>query len=471
MESFNKFKKKIMLEVLLKSIMIGLSIGLISFSLPFIYIKVKGIEFNILLLVLIAFGILLVTFGLSYLFLKPSKIKIAKRIDKELSLNQKVQTMVEYEKEDNFMINLQRENTLSILDGISIKNLSMKLGIFAFIILGLSCACCITSFAIPAYEEPEVIIPTEPTYEADDWTIKALLALIEYIEDSSADNSLKNKYIELINGLVDDLEENIDKESQMKDTVFSIIDTVKLELDKKNTNNEVYVVLRDSSNSLVSSLAVEINLLDTADVKKLLLNIIVLISGSTEAITEFNNDFTKVITSSKLDKNDDLYKTLVELAEKIYECRNSSDVNNAVSEAVNKYYVPVIDVLNQQLINKEVAEYIEDELINIFSLYEDDSTTETDPNDNPNNPNPDDPNPGDDKIDNTGGLGTGDIIFGSDDSFFDPEKGNVVYGDVITDYYGDIDGKFNDEKIPSSLKEYFKYYFDILFGDLESDKE
>ena len=61
-----------------------------------------------------------------------------------------------------------------------------------------------------------------------------------------------------------------------------------------------------------------------------------------------------------------------------------------------------------------------------------------------------------------------DDIFGyyGDIQFFD-----VVYGDVITDYYGDIDGKFKDDKIPEDLKDFFNHYYDILFGDLEDNKE
>ena len=54
MENFNKFKNKIVLEILLKCIIAGFSIGLIVFSIPLIYLKVKGIEFNVLYLVLIS---------------------------------------------------------------------------------------------------------------------------------------------------------------------------------------------------------------------------------------------------------------------------------------------------------------------------------------------------------------------------------------------------------------------------------
>ena len=126
MENFNKFKNKIVLEILLKCIVTGFSVGLIVFSIPLIYIKVKGIEFNVIYLVLIALAVMLVITGLGYLILRPNKIRIAKRLDKEFNMNQKVQTMVEYETEDGFMIELQREDTLNILDDISVKKLSMK---------------------------------------------------------------------------------------------------------------------------------------------------------------------------------------------------------------------------------------------------------------------------------------------------------------------------------------------------------
>ena len=51
------------------------------------------------------------------------------------------------------------------------------------------------------------------------------------------------------------------------------------------------------------------------------------------------------------------------------------------------------------------------------------------------------------------------------DAFFDPEKGVVVYGDVITGYYGDILGKLNEGLLDESLREYFEHYYDMLLGD------
>ena len=74
-------------------------------------------------------------------------------------------------------------------------------------------------------------------------------------------------------------------------------------------------------------------------------------------------------------------------------------------------------------------------------------------------------------INNSGGLGSGDVLFGSDDAFFDPEKGIVEYGDVITIYYGEILGKLNEGTLDESLREYFEYYYDMLLGDDKINEE
>ena len=120
-ESFNKFRKKILLESLIKSFVISLSLSVIAFSAPKLIVhfgKIKVFEFFDLVLILISCFLFNLSFGLLFLILFPRKLKVAKRLDKELNLNQKVQTMIEFEKVDTPMINLQKEDTLNILSNI-----------------------------------------------------------------------------------------------------------------------------------------------------------------------------------------------------------------------------------------------------------------------------------------------------------------------------------------------------------------
>ena len=473
MENFNKFKNKIVLEILLKCIIAGFSIGLIVFSIPLIYIKVKGIEFNVLYLVLIALGVMLLIVGLGYLIFKPNKVRIAKRLDKEFKMNEKVQTMVEFENEEGFMIELQRQNTLNILSDISVKSLSMRFSIVLLILLVISCACGVTAFALPSHEDLPTVETPEPTYEVDDWTILAIKNIIDKVKTSTAEDKLKTKYISMLEELIIELDTNIDKESQMKAYVIELIDDILLELDKVNTNNEVFFILKNSDNSLITSLAVDINLLDVNDIRNHIINISALINGSAEAVTEFNNDFGAVLKASNLDKNDELFKTLYKLAEDLYATRNSDNVRIAVEEVINKNIDSIMNVIEIQAENYRIAHYIEFELNSIFGLEnnETDSSGDEEDDEQQKNPYEDEDKDKDENINNSGGLGTGDVLFGSNDQFFDPDKGVVEYGDVITGYYGEILGKLNEGLLDENLREYFEYYYNMLLGNDKLDEE
>lgn len=473
MENFNKFKNKIVLEILLKCIVTGFSVGLIVFSIPLIYIKVKGIEFNVIYLVLIALGVMLLIVGLGYLIFKPNKVRIAKRLDKEFKMNEKVQTMVEFENEEGFMIELQRQNTLNILSDISVKSLSMRFSIVLLILLVISCACGVTAFALPSHEDLPTVETPEPTYEVDDWTILAIKNIIDKVKTSTAEDKLKTKYISMLEELIIELETNIDKESQMKAYVIELIDDILLELDKVNTNNEVFFILKDSDNSLITSLAVDINLLDVNDIRNHIINISALINGSAEAVTEFNNDFGAVLKASNLDKNDELFKTLYKLAEDLYATRNSDNVRTAVEEVINKNIDSIMNVIEIQAENYRIAHYIEFELNSIFGLEnnETDSSGDEEDDEQQKNPYEDEDKDKDENINNSGGLGTGDVLFGSNDQFFDPDKGVVEYGDVITGYYGEILGKLNEGLLDENLREYFEYYYNMLLGNDKLDEE
>lgn len=473
MENFNKFKNKIVLEILLKCIVTGFSVGLIVFSIPLIYIKVKGIEFNVIYLVLIALGVMLLIVGLGYLIFKPNKVRIAKRLDKEFKMNEKVQTMVEFENEEGFMIELQRQNTLNILSDISVKSLSMRFSIVLLILLVISCACGVTAFALPSHEDLPTVETPEPTYEVDDWTILAIKNIIDKVKTSTAEDKLKTKYISMLEELIIELDTNIDKESQMKAYVIELIDDILLELDKVNTNNEVFFILKDSDNSLITSLAVDINLLDVNDIRNHIINISALINGSAEAVTEFNNDFGAVLKASNLDKNDELFKTLYKLAEDLYATRNSDNVRTAVEEVINKNIDSIMNVIEIQAENYRIAHYIEFELNSIFGLEnnETDSSGDEEDDEQQKNPYEDEDKDKDENINNSGGLGTGDVLFGSNDQFFDPDKGVVEYGDVITGYYGEILGKLNEGLLDENLREYFEYYYNMLLGNDKLDEE
>lgn len=474
-ESFNKFKKKILIEALIKSIVISSCIGLIIFSIPYIYVDIKNIEINGLYLYLIATFVTLISFGLLFLIFRPTDIKVAKRLDRELKLNEKVQTMIEYENEDSFMVKLQKENTLNILSNIPLKKLSMKFGIMFFVTIMLACSLCVGVVALSIKEETPIVepddpdLPVDPDYDLDNWTIVAILEIIKEVKASTITESLKTKYVTELEGLIKGLEDAT-KESEMLALVNGVIDTVQLELDKVNTNNEISTVLKESGAHDIVDLALQIELLDATKVRDLIDEFIIIISGSKEAIIELDDDFRIVLKESNLNRNDALVDAIFKLSEDIKGCENSSSINSDITAIVLKAKEEIAMLISHQAENKKIADYIESELKNIFGLNEGNIDDPT--HSGSGNPNIEDPNQNIKLPDGPadGGLGKGEILFGSNDAFFDPEKGLVEYGDVITSYYGALVGKFNDGTIPEELKEFFEQYYEILFG-IEEDEE
>ena len=476
MESFKKFKKKIVLETFIKCLSISISFGLLTFSAPYLYIKLNEIEFNSLFLILIGLGISLVLFIILYLIKKPNDKMIAIRLDNELDLNEKVQTMVEYREKDTLMANLQREQTLNILSNTSIKSIAMKFSIFFFILIIISLSFSVVAFAIPGHEEIEHIHEfingececgekeyVEPDYDLDDWTVKAILEIINEVRNSNANDSLKTKYIDKLNELITKLKE-VSKEKEVKSWVEEVIDYTNLELDKVNTNNEIYMILKESDFSGVVSIALQINFLKVNELEKALENIIVTISGSSEAVNELKAQFLDLLVKSNLDKEDELYKTLVRFADEINKCAKtdlSININEDIKNVVKNNSEPIIEIVKLQAENSRVAIYIEEKLSEIFMLNEVEIET-------PDRIDIETEDPEKDKntdSSNQGGLGDGEYLFGSDDLFFDPETGSVKYGDVFFEYYGLLLSKFEDGTLPEEYREIFDYYFGILGGD------
>ncbi len=471
--SFIKFKKKIILEIVIKCLIISVTTGLLVFSIPYLILKLTQSRFNVLYLILIGVGVMLILFGLLFLIFKPNDQKVAVKLDQKLNLNQKVQTMIEYQNEDGLMVKLQRENTNKILSGISLKNLSMKFSAIFFILIGLSVSICITAFAMPTpkIDDPSIIIE-DPNYELDDWTILAIRDLIKYIDESAMNDSLKAKDINELNGLIDELK-TADKESEMVKAVEDVIGKLELELDIINTNNEIHEVLRVTNHLSVTKLSAQINDLNIDAISNAVDGFITAIANEAAAINDVDVSFGQVLKSSSLNKTDEAYLALINLNQKLLECKNEQDVFTAVTNVVNEQKEAILSAFRKQLENKTVTEYVVSELREIFGLNESNDSNNPDGNDPDSNPSdPEDPNANipPHEGDYDGGYGTGEVIFGSDDSMFDPNRGKVEFSEVISNYQNDIIGRLEAGKIPEELKEYFEYYYDILFGTLEDEE-
>ena len=480
-ESFNKFKKKMLLEAIIKSASISLAVGIISFTVPYLIIsigKINVIKFFWLFLCLGAITLASIVFGILFLILFPRNLKVAKRLDKELDLKQKVQTMIEYENVDTPMTALQREDTINILSNISLKKFVMKFSIFFFILVGFASLLGVTSIVVASIDNfnsnngtsnPPV---DEPKYDLDNWTVRALLDLIEVVETSNIDIELKTPVVDNLEALLASLE-TVTYESEMKTLVEEVIKDSSLRLDLINSNNEVFTILRTSTGDIVTGLGTHINALNVDNVNNSIENLYIYLTGDSEtilgALQEFDNDFRVVIKNSVLNKEEPLVKALYKFAEDLKKCENSANLYESIAAVINTNKPIIVDIIRQQAENKVIIEYVIEQLEIIFGLKETENEDGTNSDTNNGQINPTEP-PKISDDDNSGGYGTGEVLFGSDDVMFDIEEGVIKYGDVIAKYYGDLVGKFNDGTLPEEYKEFFDKYFNELFGFEENEE-
>lgn len=242
-EGFISFKKKILKEHLTKCLILSISIGLIVFGTLFLLWKFKVISLPIWAVIGIPIILLAGIFCAIYFIFKPNDKKIAKRVDNELKLNEKVQTMVDYKDSNEFIACLQREDTENKLKNISLKTLKFNLPI-ALIILGVvGIATTTTAVSIPVRHEQNPIEPEKP-FTLTELQIQKIKEIIANINNSEIDANLAKDYAEELNALIEKLKVTT-KQDVVNEEVLKTIETINQKKTDMNKNKIFGKALND----------------------------------------------------------------------------------------------------------------------------------------------------------------------------------------------------------------------------------
>ena len=106
-KGFSVFKKRLMIRALVKSGIFGVSCGIFASSLYAVTAKLGGSSPNLLWCVCLGAGALLLFGALMLCLLRPTDKRIAKKLDTDLELHERVQTMLEFESDNGLMAELQ----------------------------------------------------------------------------------------------------------------------------------------------------------------------------------------------------------------------------------------------------------------------------------------------------------------------------------------------------------------------------
>lgn len=459
---FLKIKRKIRFETILKCSAVSLSLGILVSSILIIIYKSLGLEYNLLYFILIGLGVFIVFDIVLFLIFNPSDVKVAKRIDKQLNLKEKIHTMVEYEDKNGPLVGLQRKDAEDKLASISIKKFKMKFSYYLLILPLMALAVCATSIIIKAKEPQQP--PIEEPISGDPYAILQIRIIIREVE---ANNVLmpaaKEAFVSHLEELIDNVNvENITRNQEVS-FVNQTITEVSNSSSRVNSIDEIILALKNSNNEDMHALGIAISEYSAETMNSSLDTIRAYLvhaspSERRRRLEEYNVEGFDLIANERLEATDEMNVFFVNLQKNLTTAIESQTYNDDISQVIETAKSDLEAVVIKQKETLVVANYIEQSLIEIFQLPNNDET--------PVNPAPPIGGVGDETTGegNGGGGGSGDIIFAGDDLFYDPDGGLLPYYEVISKYMTYIDGLIADGVIDEELRGYYVEYFNSLYN-------
>ena len=479
-KGFLKFKRRMWYRAAIKGVIAGVSLGALVSAAYATYQKVNAVEPELVVCALLGAAVAVVVGLIVFLLSRPTNKRLAQRIDKDLALGEKVQTMLAFKKSDDTIAVLQREDADRRLLEAPARRVKerhwWKHILSPLLASAMVAVACITPLKV--IEPPP--LPEEPPYDATDWQLKALDELIENVKKSEMEASPKGLVVQRLEGLRDVIE-SIDKQDDMKEAVIGTISYVNKVADDANSNAEIADAMEKRQSTALGQLDDAIRTLNGVSAEKELKAIRETLVGMEldsllEALTA---DIDGALSESKIASTDKLYTAFDDLSASLKPVREkigsytSANIQSDIDAAFAPAYKSVNSALLAQYCNDDVAYSTVVRLMEIFGITKDDLPEEDVPMRDSDLGSDEEQEEDDEKAENDGGLGSGEIIYGSDDMIYDPDKGEyVVYGTVINDYYPTVVEKMFDSGIPDDLEEFVLDYFATLFnGTADEENE
>lgn len=378
---FVKFKKEQAYRTLVNSLILGIAAALFAVGGLLLISKLSNTVLPWFVYVLSGVGGFIAAGGVFYFFCRGKDKKLAKRLDKEFALNERVQTMIEFQDTETPMIRLQRTDTQERLESTPLSKLRWK-GIWACL-TALACAAAIfvIGLAMPkAKAKGNDISSTPPKIEfvITDLQKTRLASLIQSVEDSSAEEVVKTTIVTQLKELQLSLDE-IKTPDELYEKIAAIIVVVDGFVEDYNTYKRVYEVIR--ANDLIAlqqlSFSVAFNDLpdrialikaelssEDEDSATALLSIAAFVNGLRDslALLEENEADGLMVAFATLLEDLDAVAALDATTYKY------DKVFDALTNAFNENVKDITLALNQQTENRTVTSNTIERLIAIFNV-------------------------------------------------------------------------------------------------------
>ncbi|MBO5335146.1 MAG: hypothetical protein J6A87_04130 [Clostridia bacterium] len=485
MKNFNDIKRKLARNAFLRSGILGGSAGVASASIGALVCELLKVKVEPWIFVLGGIGLGAVVFGTLLLCLYPFERKLARKLDDELGSEERVQTMLEFASDEKEMSVLQRKDTEARLAALPATYTQFKRIWQCIAAVCLAVATCASAVVVPMLGKGSTggggngdgggdsSIQTVIPFEVSTAQLVALRELIEYVQDSGMQDEPKTATVAALEDLLEKIVD-VEAHSEMLVLVSGTIVAVDAATEAKNTGYELATAFEKAEAATLRKLA---NAVGATDIERFTDQYVKFWEafkeygeqGATakDTIETFSTRLQIALAMSQVDGADELVQALKALNEAVVkELDPSTFVYYTQESWVNRMETvfgtcqgPIANAMNKQIVNNDVRDYTIDKLCEIFGL-DDANIPPLSQDYTPTTGGEDDK---DDSNLNDGGLGTGDVNYGSNELIYDPETGELKpYGEVFAKYYAIYTDAVHQGKIDPNLEKILQAYFDML---------
>ena len=466
-KGFSKFKRRLSIGAVLRAAIFGLSLGLVTFAALWMMAKLSAAAPSFLTYALYAAAVTAAGFGIMMLLLLPTGKRVAKRVDAHLSLGEKTQTMLAFRKDTSPMAELQRADTDRILRETPARKVKGVCTWFFILLPVLALLTLTGTVLVPAKEPPTPPPAVENSFAITPWQTQALKDLIERVKTSDMEEKPKEDTVKQLESLLIKLG-SIRKEPAMKEAVISCAASIHIAVSGHNTYDTIASAMLASPSDTIGDLGNAIDSLQALLIGEWMNQTQTALLGQTVTATALATGITQSLTLSGVNPENEVHIALLAFTVGLTALSDTSD-----EEELRNLFAETEEALNAALYIQAVNEEVEDEtiytLLSIFGIKASELPEHifNDPDD-PRREEDYEPEDDPDQL-HAGGLGSGEMIFGSNDTIYDPDRdAYVTYGEVIGGYYAKISELLVDGNLPPELEEALGDYFAILFNGSEN---
>ena len=487
-ETFEKIKARHKNDAITKSALISVSVGAFVFGALLLAYKLLDIDFSIIFNIVIPFSSFLIALLTTLLIFLKSDIKIARELDAEFSLAERVETMIRFRNSESDMLAIQRENTNEILSKLPTKKPFVIRFLSSAIAFVLALGMLIPSLIIDKKITPQPVTP----FVFSEWDEAFMNELKETVKKKALADNDKDFMISELDSLHTALK-TAKTEDEMHDKIVDSIVKFDLYADNLSTFKEICVAIDNSEYSdlkTIARLVLNLNGIGFGEGLDDIINnykedTIITNEDKTVTVVTLNEKLTSLGGGLKTAletieglENDALYTGLMTFAASIETAAEETDADKkavAINDAFANASTTVGKAISIQYTARSIEDYITAELIRHFNipkhliplLLSDILPTLSSLGESGEN--------GESKDEASGGYGDGNELFGVSGVIYNPYGENgaeyvVLDPDTLDIYYKRVEDILRDDNISLQIKQILTDYFRKLSDGTNPDE-